>query len=209
MILNKFSSCIFVFVLIGAGEQLKSQQSAEVPQPAGTQQPTFRTQANIVLAPALVKDKAGKVIFGLQAKDFIIEDDGVEQPVRMDEAEEPEPVSLVVAVQTGRTAAAELKRMRGLSSMLDPIVSQPQVQTAIVTFDSEVNLLQDFTFDSELTTSNLKNLQDGDLRGAVILDAVHYSVKILGKQPKDSRRVRLLISEPRDHGSHAVNMDDV
>ncbi len=209
MILNKFSSCIFVFVLIGAGEQLKSQQSAEVPQPAGTQQPTFRTQANIVLAPALVKDKAGKVIFGLQAKDFIIEDDGVEQPVRMDEAEEPEPVSLVVAVQTGRTAAAELKRMRGLSSMLDPIVSQPQVQTAIVTFDSEVNLLQDFTFDSELTTSNLKNLQDGDLRGAVILDAVHYSVKILGKQPKDSRRVLLLISETRDHGSHAVNIDDV
>src|SRR5260221_13583921 len=99
MILNKFSPCIFVFVLIGAGEQLKSQQSAEVPQPAGTEQPTFRTQANIVLAPALEKDKAGKVIFGLQAKDFIIEDDGVEQPVPIEDAAEPEPVALVVAGQ--------------------------------------------------------------------------------------------------------------
>src|SRR5437867_3501321 len=94
-----------------------SQQSTQAQQPASKQQPTFRTQSNIVLAPALVKDKAGNVVFGLQAKDFIIEDDGVEQPVRMDEAEEPEPISLAVVVQTGRTAAAELKRMRGLSAM--------------------------------------------------------------------------------------------
>jgi hypothetical protein len=33
----------------------------------------------VVFAPALVKDKAGKLVFGLQAKDFIIEDDGIEQ----------------------------------------------------------------------------------------------------------------------------------
>jgi hypothetical protein len=35
-----------------------------------------------VLVPALVKDKNVEIIYGLQAKDFIIEDDGVEQPVR-------------------------------------------------------------------------------------------------------------------------------
>ena len=49
--------------------------------------PTLHTQSNVVLAPALVKDQAGKLIFGLQAKDFIIEDDGVPQEVKMDEAE--------------------------------------------------------------------------------------------------------------------------
>ncbi len=37
---------------------------------------------------------------------------------------------------------------------------------------------------------------------------MRYSVKLLEKQPEDSRRVLLLISETRDHGSHAVKLDD-
>ena len=41
----------------------------------------------------------------LQAKDFIIEDDGVEQKVSMDEAEPQEAVSLVIAIQSGRYCA--------------------------------------------------------------------------------------------------------
>jgi hypothetical protein len=52
-------------------------------------------------------------------------------------------------------------------------------------------------------------MEEGDRRGAAIYDAVHYSVKLLEKQPEDSRRVLLLISETRDHGSHAVKIDDV
>jgi VWFA-related protein len=170
--------------------------------------PTLRTQSNVVFAPSLVKDKAGKLVFGLQAKDFIIEDDGVEQQVSMDEAEPQEAVSLVVAIQTGRTATAEFQRMKGLSILLAQIFGQPQVETAIVTFDSEVRLLQDFTFDSEQTAAHLKKLEEGDLQGAVIYDAVNYSVNILNKRPQDSRRVLLLISETRDHGSHAVTLDD-
>ena len=38
--------------------------------------------------------------------------------------------------------------------------------------------------------------------GAAILDAVGYSVNLLEQQPPDHRRVLLLISESRDHGSH-------
>ena len=169
--------------------------------------PTLRTQSNIVFVPTLVTDHAGKLIFGLQEKDFIIEDNGVEQKVGMDEAEPQEPVSLVVAIQTGRTAVDEFNRMKGLGILLSQIAGQPQVETAIVTFDSEVNLLQDFTFESEQTDAHLKKLQDGD-EGAVIYDAVQYSVNLLNNQPQDSRRILLLISETRDHGSHAVSLDD-
>jgi VWFA-related protein len=179
--------------------------------------PTLRTQSNEVFVPTLVKDKTGRPFFGLQARDFIIEDDGEEQQVSMDEAEPQESVSLLIAIQSGRSALKEFQRMKGISAMLDQIVSQPQVQTAIVTFDSQVNLLQDFTFESARTEEYLqkmmsgprRNVEEGDRRGAAILDAVHYSVKLLGKQPQDSRRVLLLISETRDHGSHAVKIDDV
>src|SRR5579859_1884091 len=135
----------------------------------------------------------------------------------MDEAEPQEAVSLVIAIQSGRSALFEFQRMKGISAMLDQIVSQPQVQTAIVVFDSDVNLAQDFSFDFASTETFLKsmmegprrNMPDGDRREAAILDAMHYSVKLLGKQPEDSRRVLLLISETRDHGSHAATIDDV
>src|SRR5579864_5732569 len=180
------------------------------------QNPNLRTQANVVLAPTLVKDKADHPVFGLQAKNFIIEDDGVEQKVSMDEAEPQEAVSLVIAIQSGRSALFEFQRMKGISAMLDQIVSQPQVQTAIVIFDNNVGLAQDFSFESAATEAYLKsmmegprrNMENGDRSGAAIYDAVRYSVNLLKKQPEDSRRVLLLISETRDHGSHAVSLDD-
>lgn len=180
------------------------------------QTPTLRTQSNIVFAPTLVKDKSGKLIFGLQAKDFIIEDNGIEQQVSMDEAEPQEPVSLLIAIQSGRSALFEFQRMKGISAMLDQVVGQPQVQTAIVVFDSDVELAQDFSFDSAQTEAYLKtmmegprrNMENGDRSGDAIYDAVRYSAKLLGKQPEDSRRILLLISETRDHGSHAVKLDD-
>jgi hypothetical protein len=50
----------------------------------------------------------------------------------------------------------------------------------------------------------LKRIEPGD-GGAAILDTVGYSVKLLEDRPKDYRRVLLLISETRDHGSHDVD----
>src|SRR5258707_15426077 len=81
------------------------------------QETTLRSQSNIVLIPALVKDSDGGIVYGLQAKDFIVEDDGIEQTVRLDEGPEGQPVSLVIAVQRGRRANYEFQRMKGLGSM--------------------------------------------------------------------------------------------
>src|SRR5947209_4233523 len=97
---RSFFACIFLSLLL-CPAQLPSQQ----------QIPSLRTQSNVVFVPTLVKDHAGKLVFGLQAKDFIIEDDGIEQKVSMDEAEPQEAVSLVIAIQSGRSALFEFQRM--------------------------------------------------------------------------------------------------
>jgi VWFA-related protein len=161
-----------------------------------------------VLVPALVKDKQGGIVYGLQTKDFIVEDDGVEQPVRLDEVPEGQPISLVVAVQRGRRAYAEFPRMQGLKSMLDPLFALGTARVAVVEFDSQVDLTRNFTQDETLVRDDLRNLQPGD-DGARILDAVDYSVKLLKQEPEDHLRVLLLISETRDHGSHAKIDDTV
>src|SRR5580704_19399042 len=59
---------------------------------AVAQETTLRTQSNVVLVPALVKDLQGGIVYGLEAKNFIVEDDGVEQPMRLDEAPEGQPI---------------------------------------------------------------------------------------------------------------------
>src|ERR1700730_3982338 len=116
---------------------------------AVSQETTFHTQTNVVVIPAMVKSANGAIVYGLGAKDFLVEDDGVEQVVRLDEAAEGSQVSVVVAIERGRRANYEFPRIRGLSAMLDPMVEAGLGKVAIVEFDSEVQLVQDFTVNSE------------------------------------------------------------
>jgi VWFA-related protein len=175
-----------------------------------SQETTFHSQTNVVVIPALVKSAKGEIVYGLGAKDFVVEDDGVEQEVRLDEAAEgsANAISLVVAIQRGRRANYEFPRIRGLSTMLDPMVEAGLGRVAIVEFDSQVQLIQDFSGNSERIAETLRGLQAGD-GGAAIVDAVDYSVKLLEKAPRERQRVLLLISETRDHGSHEAKVDDV
>src|SRR5260370_7796766 len=78
---------------------------------AASQETTLHTQSNVVLIPALVKNQQGEIVYGLQAKDFVIEDDGVEQSVQLDEAPESEPISLVIAIQSARRPSTKFPRL--------------------------------------------------------------------------------------------------
>ena len=68
---------------------------------AQTPAPTVRSQTNVVVVPALVRDAHGALVFNLTASDFRVTDDGVEQKLKLDEDNESEPIALVVAVQIG------------------------------------------------------------------------------------------------------------
>jgi VWFA-related protein len=174
---------------------------------ASQQAPTFSSQGNLVPVPALVRDAEGNAVYGLQAQDFIIEDDGVEQAVRLDETPEGEPISLVIAVQAGRRAEREFSRIAGLAAMLDPVLSGQQNEAALLVFDSKLHVVHDFTNRADVIEQNLKSLEPGD-DGAAILDTVVYASKMLAKRPDGRQRVLLLISETRDHGSRFNKIDD-
>jgi VWFA-related protein len=168
---------------------------------SAAQQTTVRSRSNLVLIPTLVKDSQGSIVYGLQAQDFIIEDNGVQQSVRLDDAPEGQPISLVVAIQRGRRAFFEYDRMQGLKSMLSPLFATGKARVALVEFDSTVELARNFTPEERHIDSDLSNLQQGD-SGAAILDAIAYSIALLNDEPEDHQRVLLLISEVHDHGSH-------
>lgn len=173
----------------------------------GAQDAKFASTVNLVPVPTLVRDGSGNAVDGLHASDFIIEDNGVPQTANLDEGAESEPISLIIAVQCGRRANREFGRMAGLSSMLDPVLSNPENEAALLFFDSKLNLARDFTNNGDAIEGGLKKLPSCD-GGAAILDAMAYSARLLGRREDGRQRVLLLISETRDHGSKFTKPDD-
>lgn len=172
----------------------------EFSQPGFSQDITIRSQANVVFVPVLVKDATGQIVYGLNASDFVIEDDGMAQAVHMDDAPDAQPLSLVIAIQKGRRANYEFSRIRTLATMLEPLFANARTKVALVEFDSGVKTVRDYTTNFNLIEDDLEKLQPGD-NGSAILDAVFLSEKLLERAPEGSQRALLLISETRDHGS--------
>ena len=177
----------------------------EPPQPlpgvhADTTTTTLRVTANEVLVPTLVEKRGGDVIYGLKPRDFILEDNGVAQKIRVQEEMDTAPVALVVAVEQGGVSVLEFGKLAKLGPLLDLFLGDGKGEAALVGFDAKPHLIRDFTHSSEQVNEALKHLQPGS-GGAAILDTVSYAVDLLETQPKEYRRVLLLISEQRDHGS--------
>jgi VWFA-related protein len=167
---------------------------------ADTTTPTLRVTANEVLVPTLVEKRDGGVVYGLKPQDFILEDNGVPQKIRVQEEMDTAPVALVVAVELGGVSVLEFDKLAKLGPLLDLFLGDGKGEASLVGFDSKPHLIRDFTHKSEEVNEALKHLQPG-AGGAAILDTVSYAVDLLETQPKEYRRVLLLISEQRDHGS--------
>lgn len=198
-------TCAMIPALLGLAAAAVSQQMppAEPPVPLPTAHsdvPTVRVQANEVLVPTLVEKHDGEVVYGLKQSDFVLEDNGVPQKIRVQEEMDTAPVSLVVAVEQGGVSVLEFDKLAKLGPLLDLFLADGRSQAALVGFDSVPHLIRDFTHSSEEINQDLKRLDMGD-GGDAILDTVSYAVDVLETQPKAYRRVLLLISEERDHGS--------
>jgi VWFA-related protein len=186
-----------------AAAQTRQLPPIEQPKPMpGTQGPvpTLRVTTTEVLVPTLVEKKDGGVLYGLKPGDFILEDNGVPQKIRVQEELDSAPVALVVAVEQGGASVLEFDKLAKLGPLLDLFLSDPRSQVALVGFDSTQHLIADYTHAGDQINNDLSNLEPGD-GGAAILDTISYSVNLLEAQPKQFRRVLLLISEERDHGS--------
>jgi VWFA-related protein len=194
-----------ILVCVAAVGAVRAQQipPAEPPKPMpGAEQSdqVLRVTTKEVLVPTLVEKHDGSVVFGLKPSDFVVEDNGVAQKVHVQEEMDTAPVALVVAVEQGGMSVLEFDKFARLAPLLDAFLSDPKSQAALVGFDSEPHLMQDFTHSSDALNQSLQRMEPGD-GGDAIMDTVSYGVDLLNDQPRDFRRVLLLIGEARDHGS--------
>jgi VWFA-related protein len=191
------------------------------------QSSTLSTNSTLVLVPALVRGKTGDLVYALSAKDFVLTDDGIPQKLMLEQDTGGEPLALVVVIEIGGAGAREFNKFPSiappLAPMLQSIIGNVPHKVAVVTFDSQPALLQDFTSNTDTAANAIRTLTPGCTRqhhledcasplaihdvglgdnGAAILDSLGFSVDLLRNQPTEYRRAILLISETLDRGSH-------
>ena len=165
------------------------------------QGPRFEVQSRVVLVPAAVSDRKGKILEGLQSSDFVVLDNARPQQAVVDSfATGVAPVALVVAVQASGISEPALQKIRKVGAMIQPLITGDRGCGALLQFSDEVQWLQECTKDVAALSSAFDRLSSGDHKSARMIDAVRDAVDRL-KQGANFRRVILLISESRDRGS--------
>ena len=153
---------------------------------------------NVVIAPTTVRDRSGNFVNGLQLQDFELYDNNKLQKITADIRDEP--LSIVIAVQKSSNLDSVMPKIQRIGPMLSTLVAGQDGEVAIVAFDHRVQVVQDFTNETEKVTEAMKKIVPGS-NNHKLVDVVMDSIRMLKNRPKDRRRVLLLISEKRDKGS--------
>jgi VWFA-related protein len=158
----------------------------------------IRETVNVVSAPVVVTDEQGGYVNGLKPSDFRLYDNAKPQDISVDVTYIP--ISLVVAVQANSDTDAILPRIRKVAPLLHALVTGEAGEVAILSFDHRIQLLQDFTSDSDLISKGMEKIKSGSQTHRMI-DAAMEGIHMLSNRPANRRRILMLVSETIDGSS--------
>src|SRR5579864_340976 len=137
------------------------------------QDQTFRVQTRVVQVPTVVTSREGRGIDGLRASDFTVLDNGVPQEITVDDfnAGLP-PISLVIAIQSSGISRLAIDKIRHIAGMIQPLVTGGRGKAAVVSFDREINWLQDFTSSDDKIRAAINAVRPGALGRGRLFDTI-------------------------------------
>ena len=180
----------------------KTAPSAQPPDPSDKdkdQEYSFAVEIQVVTVPVTVTDRKGQFVTDLDKRDFAILDNGERQKIENLELSS-EPLSLAVVIETSSRVQPLLPQLRGAGILVTQLILGESGEAAVLSFDREVKILQDFTQSPDQIEAALRNLSTGPNQ-ARLSDAVARAIFLLQQRPRGRRRVILVVSEARDQGS--------
>ena len=171
-------------------------QIAALP-PTADEVPTFVADTRLVVVHASVLDSKGKLITNLPESAFKIQENGVDQTIRLFRREDV-PVSMGIIVdnsgsmrdKAAKVAAAALELIRA---------SNPQDEVFVVNFNDDYYLDQQFTNDIKKLEAALEHYNTRG--GTAMRDAISASIDYVKEKAKKDKKVLVIVTDGNDNTS--------
>jgi Mg-chelatase subunit ChlD len=165
----------------------------------------FRSDVSLIRVDAQVLDRQMRAVTGLSAGDFVLRDEGVEQPIRNFVREEM-PVDVLMLFDVSRSMRPHVETVAGAARDAFRILGN-QDRVAIMVFDRATRVRMGFKSNREEVFAGLdKMMRDEHFSGGTditraILDAASY----IGKEGRrDARRAIVILTDDQTERNRDV-----
>jgi len=160
---------------------------------------TISVEVNLVNIPVSVADKKGKFVTNLKKEDFKVFEDERAQTITNFSSESNLPLTIALLVDTSGSIRDKLRfEEEAAIEFFYSTLQRGKDKALVISFDSGVDLLQDFTDDPEKLADKIRKIRAGG--GTSLYDAIYLAVnqKLTGQ---NGRRVIILITDGDDNSS--------
>jgi VWFA-related protein len=173
--------------------------------PQGEKPKDFRIGVNVdlVVIHTSITDKNGMFVTGLKKEDFRLFEDNVAQSIQSF-SQEDVPISLGIVIDTSGSMRSKIDKVNR-AALAFIKASNPDDEEFLIGFNSEVELLEDFTSDIDMISDTLNNtIVTG---GTALYDAIYLAVQKAqtGSKPK---KAIILITDGEDKDSY-YKLDEI
>ena len=186
-------------------------------QDQGQKPPTIKTEVTLVNLFATVRDKNKRVITDLKQDNFRIFEDGHEEKVAFFSHEMTMPITLGLLLDTSGSEQNMLGAIQSAGSRFLRRVMRKGDEAMVISFDSDVDLLSDFTDDKSILDRAINKARinipgggyiagnpgpvgSGNITGTALYDAIYLACgeKLNGEA---GRKAIVIVTDAQDEGS--------
>ena len=161
------------------------------------EQPTFRTQARLVVLQATVTNGRGALVTNLERDAFTVREDGKPQPITLFGRDDV-PVSVGILIDN--SGSMRNKRQKVEAAALAFVrASNPQDEVFVMNFADEPHL--DVPFTTSIATLEAGISRADAIGGTAMRDAVDAAADYLTAHATKDRRALLVVTDGQDNAS--------
>ena len=187
----------FIALLV-AGAILIAPGLTSSPSLAGQSDEPIKLRTDLVTVDATVLDRDGNFIRNLKQEDFVVYEDNEPQKLDFFEASEEaaltRPLAVVFALDnSGSMKPEELTKQREAALSFTQLV-RPESVFAVLTFNNELRVLQDFTSDSKKIGQAFQKVA-GSNGSTRLFASIDRAIAMLKRAPRyrSNRRLRRIV----------------